>query len=91
MLSELDKGILAKPNKLATGAYLEQWLKGSVASTVAPSTYGSYAYITKKYLIPELGGIKLWNLNLNTFKDFMLINCTRFKSAFGSADAHYFT
>ena len=62
MLSELDKGILAKPNKLATGAYLEQWLKGSVASTVAPSTYGSYAYITKKYLIPALGGIKLWNL-----------------------------
>ena len=36
--------------------------KGSVASTVAPGTYGSYAYITKKYLIPELGGIKLWNL-----------------------------
>ena len=62
ILSELDKGILAKPNKLATGAYLEQWLKGSVASTVAPSTYGSYAYITKKYLIPALGGIKLWNL-----------------------------
>ena len=62
ILSELDKGILAKPNKLTTGAYLEQWLKGSVASTVAPSTYGSYAYITKKYLIPELGGIKLWNL-----------------------------
>lgn len=62
ILSELDKGILAKPNKLTTGAYLEQWLKGSVASTVAPGTYGSYAYITKKYLIPELGGIKLWNL-----------------------------
>ena len=62
ILSELDKGILAKPNKLTTGAYLEQWLKGSVASTVAPSTYGSYAYITKKYLIPALGGIKLWNL-----------------------------
>jgi integrase len=62
ILSELDKGVLAKPNKLTTGAYLEQWLKGSVASTVAPGTYGSYAYITKKYLIPELGGIKLWNL-----------------------------
>ena len=62
ILSELDKGILAKPNKLTTGAYLEQWLKGCVASTVAPSTFGSYTFITRKYLLPALGGIKLCNL-----------------------------
>jgi len=63
ILSELDKGIFAKPSKLTVGTYLEQWLKGHVASTVAPSTFESYAYIVKKYLLPARGSLKLCNLN----------------------------
>jgi integrase len=62
LLGELDKGILAKPSKTTIGIYLEQWLKSYVASTVAPSTFESYSYIVKKYLIPALGNIKLCNL-----------------------------
>jgi len=62
ILSELDKGIFAKPSKLTVGTYLEQWLKSHVASTVAPTTFESYSYIVKKYLIPGLGNIKLCNL-----------------------------
>jgi integrase len=62
LLGELDKGILAKPSKTTIGIYLEQWLKSYVASTVAPRTHESYAYIAKKHLIPVLGNIKLCNL-----------------------------
>ena len=62
LLGELDKGILAKPSKTTIGIYLEQWLKSYVASTVAPRTHESYAYIAKKHLIPALGQIKLCNL-----------------------------
>ena len=62
ILSELDKGIFAKPSKLTVGAYLEQWLKSYVASTVAPSTFECYSYISKTHLIPALGSIKLCNL-----------------------------
>ena len=62
ILSELDKGIFAKPSKLTVGAYIEQWLKSYVASTVAPRTFESYSYISNTHVIPALGNIKLCNL-----------------------------
>jgi integrase len=62
LLGEVDKGIFSKPSKITLGLYLEQWLSSYVASTVAPRTFESYSYISKKHLIPALGNIALCNL-----------------------------
>lgn len=62
LLGEVDKGIFSKPSKITVGVYLERWLNSYVASTVAPRTFESYAYISRKHLIPALGSIALCNL-----------------------------
>ena len=61
MLGEVDKGYI-KPSKISVEVHLNEWLKGSVRSTVSPRTYQLYEYIARKHLTPALGNIPLSRL-----------------------------
>lgn len=52
----------ASDSRTTIGSFLERWLNGTVKSSVRPSTFKSYSGITRRYLIPEIGGIPMTKL-----------------------------
>ena len=62
LLAEIDKDSFVKPSKLTVKTHLEEWLNGSVRSTVSPKTHELYEYLSRKHLIPALGAIPLSRL-----------------------------
>ena len=62
MLREVDKGDYQKPSKMTMETHLNEWLNGSVRSTVGQRTYQLYEYIARKHLIPVLGAIPISKL-----------------------------
>jgi len=62
LLGEVDKGNYIKPSKITVAVHLEEWLKGSIRSTVSPSTQELYTVLCKKHLIPSLGSLRLSQL-----------------------------
>jgi len=63
ILSELDSRVYVKtPPDLTVAAYLREWLDGYVAVNCAPQTQVSYRFIAERHIIPELGNIRLVDL-----------------------------
>ncbi len=63
ILSELNSGVYAKtPHDLTVAAYLHEWLDGYVAVNCAPQTQESYRFIAERHIIPELGTMRLVDL-----------------------------
>lgn len=62
MLHEIETGTFVKPTELTVAEYLKQWLKNYCETNLAPSTFASYKMIIEKHLIPNIGGIKLPDL-----------------------------
>jgi integrase len=57
--AERDGGLVLETGKLNLGEYLERWLTDSVKDSVRASTYESYAWLIRTYVLPALGSIKL--------------------------------
>jgi len=63
VLSELDSGVYVKtPHDLTVAAYLREWLDGYVAVNCAPQTQESYRFIAEQHIMPELGKMRLVDL-----------------------------
>jgi integrase len=53
------EGLVFDGSNLRLFEYLERWLADSVRDTVRATTYESYAYLVRTYIVPSLGRIKL--------------------------------
>jgi len=62
LLNQLDSGTLVKPDKITVGEYLQQWLTDYAELNCSPKTIESYRQLINAHLIPELGNIKLIEL-----------------------------
>lgn len=62
LIHELDSGNYIKPDKTMMKDYLEKWLLDYAKPNLSPRSYDRYTGIISKYLIPELGRIKLKQL-----------------------------
>ncbi len=55
-------GYVKTPPGLTVAAYLRDWLSGYVAVNCAPRTRESYAFIAEQHIIPEIGNVRLVDL-----------------------------
>ena len=63
LLVELESGVYVKARKdLTVASYLNEWLNGYVAVNCAPRTQESYHFIAEKHVIPEIGNVRLVDL-----------------------------
>ena len=62
LLNQLDSGTFVKPGKITVGEYLQQWLADYAELNCSPKTIESYRQLINSHLIPELGNIKLVEL-----------------------------
>ncbi len=59
ILTTVETGAYVKPSHLTLGQWLQDWLKGYVATNCAARTQASYAEIIKLHIAPALGQIPL--------------------------------
>jgi integrase len=69
-LTHADKGLPFTPERLTTGAYLNQWLR-DVQPTVKPKTYASYEQLVRVHILPALGTTPLARLQAADIKRFL--------------------
>ena len=62
LLYQHDKGVTINPAKTTLGEYLKKWLDEYARHHLSPRGFERYQGIIHKYLIPELGRIKLIQL-----------------------------
>lgn len=62
LLHQLDTGSFMLPSKTSLSAFLERWLVDYCRPNLTPRSYERYESITRKHLIPALGGILLTQL-----------------------------
>lgn len=59
--SQRVRGAYAEPSSLTVGAYLDQWFE-TARSQLRPTTWHNYRQLVDKYVIPEIGPMKLSKL-----------------------------
>jgi integrase len=62
LLNQLDSGTFLKPRKITLGEYLQGWLADYAELHCSPKTIESYRQVINSHLMPELGNIKLVEL-----------------------------
>lgn len=62
ILHQINTGTYVSPSKLTIGDYLTQWLRDYTELNCSPKTIESYRQLISSHLIPELGNIKLVEL-----------------------------
>jgi integrase len=63
LLTEIArKGYVKTPKDLTVAEYMSSWLKGYVEVNCAPKTIEVYSMIVNKHIIPEIGNVKLIDL-----------------------------
>jgi integrase len=72
-----DKGAPVLRDRRTTGEYLEYWLKFIAPNQIRPTTLELHTFITRKYLIPQLGKIPLTQLKPDHVR--MMLNSMQFK------------
>lgn len=70
LITQLEKGINIKPEKLTFGEFLDKWLADYGRSNLADSTLRGYANIINLHIKPELGNIPLAKLQPAHLRDF---------------------
>ncbi len=61
-LSEVNKDIFVEASKLLFSKWLLHWLDSYKKNSVTSNTYARYYTIARKWIIPNIGGIKLQSL-----------------------------
>ncbi len=64
VLVELQQGAYIAPSKLTVGEFLTEWLP-SMRHTVRDNTFAVYRINIEKYIVPNVGGVKLQHLTPN--------------------------
>jgi integrase len=62
ILTDLDRGLFAKPGKATVADYLNTWLQDYCKSSLSPRTLQLYSYICRIHLIPSIGKLTLTEL-----------------------------
>ena len=62
LLSDADKGLMPPVEKLTLAVHIERWLADVVAHSVRASTRKNYGDLTRLYVLPTLGKVKLAQL-----------------------------
>lgn len=62
ILTELDKGVFAKPGKATVADYLNTWLQDYCKPSLSPRTLQLYSYICRVHIIPAIGKLTLAEL-----------------------------
>jgi integrase len=62
ILHSKDTGSFVPPTKLTLAPYLEKWLVDYAKPKLSTRSYERYSDILKRYIIPKLGRIPLWQL-----------------------------
>ncbi len=68
-LRERERGFSPSVDRITVGEYLERWIEGPLRESVSEKTYDDYAYVCRKYLIPEIGRAKLKKLTAEHLDD----------------------
>ena len=61
-LNEIENGIFVDSKNMTLAEYLTYWYEQCCITKLSPTTYESYKRNIDKYIIPQLGNIKLSNL-----------------------------
>ena len=61
-LNEIENGILVDSKNMTLAEYLNYWYEQCCITKLSPTTYESYKRNIDKYIIPQLGNVKLSNL-----------------------------
>ncbi len=59
LLTNADKGILPPTERLTVQQYMERWLEDVVRPGVRDTSYRSYEQLTRLYILPALGNLRL--------------------------------
>jgi len=62
ILTELDRGVFAKPGKTTVADYLNTWLQDYCKPSISPRTLQLYSYICRVHIIPAIGNIPITEL-----------------------------
>ncbi len=62
LLSDADKGLMPPAERLTLAVHIERWLADVVAHSVRTSTRKNYGDLTRLYVLPTLGRVKLAQL-----------------------------
>src|SRR6476660_4472639 len=62
LLADADKGLLPPVERLTLAAHVERWLADVVAHSVRASTRKNYRDLTRLYVLPTIGAVKLTQL-----------------------------
>lgn len=62
LMAEADQGLLPAPERVTLRTYLERWLEDVVKTGVRQRTYDSYRELTRLYVLPKLGDVRLSRL-----------------------------
>jgi integrase len=70
-LRDRELGLPIAPERQTVAQFLQHWLAQTAKSRVRPSTYGSYAWIIGKHLVPGLGQFPLAKLSPQQVQEFL--------------------
>lgn len=60
--AQVDIGTFAEPSRQTVAEFMEAWLEHTAPRKVRPYTLADYKAITKRYIDPVLGGVRLGRL-----------------------------
>jgi hypothetical protein len=63
VIADRDGGLVFDAGSLTVGKYLKQWLETSVRGTVRTSTFEVHRHMIQPHIVPDLGRLKLKDLN----------------------------
>lgn len=67
--NEVNKGIITKPTTMTFGDYLNDWLRNR--RDIREVTKKGYSTLIEKHIIPEVGRVKLVNINAMTIENLL--------------------
>ncbi len=70
LLVSVGQGSFVKPTRLTLAQFLEEWLKNHVALNCSPRTKASYEMLIRRHIIPELGAMRLSQLEPSHLESF---------------------
>jgi len=70
LLVSLEKGVYTPPGKLTVAEHLHNWLNGYVKTQCSIRTFDAVQGIIENHIIPELGNIKLKELQPQTIQEY---------------------
>ena len=68
--ADIQNNAYVEPTKITVKEWIDTWLNKIIKSSVKETTWTSYKGLIDNHIIPEIGGIKLMNLQTSDLQDF---------------------